>query len=492
MKKQIILITLGLIVVLVSISAVSAAGTVKYVNGTSTAVSPDGNSWATAYQQIDDGITDVDNGGTVNIAAGTYTGTGNIDITIGKDITIQGAGADKTIIDCQNSDKAFFTSSNNIIIKDLTIQNGNDTSGGAIYNYANLTVINCKFINNTAYSTTGGAIDSRDNFLTVIGSTFIGNTAHTVGGAIKNDWGTMTVTGCTFINNTAETMEAGAIYNSGGNSTNPTTITSCLFKSNSADSNTEGYGGAISSFQFPYQNYDGTILITGCNFDHNTAAYGGAISIYTYLETATPIKHCRFVGNTAGTSGQDIYMNGNPTLLDAKYNWWGSNSGPAEGRIAVYDTIPADIVPLYTPWLIMTIKADPTIINTGQTSTITTNVYKDSAGGDHSADASQFFSGPEVKFHSNLGTIGSYDIVVDWVLGQAVRTYHGILAGVDPITATDGQTVQTTVTVLQAPTVNAATVTEGTVGMQETGAPLAPLALAVLMVIGGLARIRRK
>jgi hypothetical protein len=36
------------------------------------------------------------------------------------------------------------------------------------------------------------------------------------------------------------------------------------------------------------------------------------------------------------------------------------------------------------------------------------------------------------------------------------------------------------------------TTTNKTIGMQETGAPLAPLAIAVLMVLGGFAGTRRK
>lgn len=43
------------------------------------------------------------------------------------------------------------------------------------------------------------------------------------------------------------------------------------------------------------------------------------------------------------------------------------------------------------------------------------------------------------------------------------------------------------------PTVNAATTTSGnTIGMQTTGAPIVPLALAVLSVLGGLTAARKK
>ena len=117
----------------------------------------------------------------------------------------------------------------------------------------------------------------------------------------------------------------------------------------------------------------------------------------------------------------------------------------------------------YNPWLVMNINADPTTIYTGQTSTITADVYKDSANGDHSADASKFFSGPQVTFTTNLGNVGSKSITVDWNFGSATAILRGDEgAGSATVTAADGQVVSTIVNILQAPTVNAATTTAAT------------------------------
>ncbi len=88
----------------------SAASTV-YVNTTGS----DGNSGTSdsPYQTISQGINQVDNSGTVNLAKGTFdhdNGAGHSDygITISKDVTIQGAGSNETIIDAKKLKQHFY------------------------------------------------------------------------------------------------------------------------------------------------------------------------------------------------------------------------------------------------------------------------------------------------------------------------------------------------------------------------------------------------
>ena len=136
--------------------------------------------------------------------------------------------------------------------------------------------------------------------------------------------------------------------------------------------------------------------------------------------------------------------------------------------------------------MILNIKANPSTIHTGQTSTITADVYRDSAGGDHSANWAEFFSGPGVTFTTTLGNVGSKSIIVPWVNGLVKAILRGDDgAGIATVTATDYQTVQTYVTILGAPS-------NDTVPMQNTGAPVNYLLLAILMVIGGLLLPKRK
>lgn len=591
-RRESILLLFTLISVVILCSAVSAADPVDsaniYVSPTGNDTDGDGSS-SNPYQTIEIGLITVNNTGTIHLASGTYssntTGHKDYDLVISKNITIQGAGIDQTIIDAGGKARIFeILGDLKVSIKDLTFINGNATAsapqyGGAIYNYGTLTLVNCKFENNTGRE--AGAIDN-GNILDITSCDFVGNTATNAGGAIRTDANMIirnsnfrnnqatdggaiysnpdneiTIIGCNFENNIAgaagainnwacnftitdstfknnNANEGGAIKNIGFSSSCSMTITGCTFLGNTADdggaiSNSEnltvtdsifennqvfdGWGGAIfnswgtstiirSIFtnNTAYRggaiyNGDTASNVTGCNFNSNTAINNGGAIYGHNADSGSPltVKYSRFVGNNVGTTAQDIYMR--HQSLDARYNWWGSNNGPAS-RV----TGDEFSVITYTPWLVLNINADPSTINAGKTSKITANVYMDSAGGDHSADAAQFFSGSEVKFTTNLGNVGSKEVTVPWALGLADATLRGDEGpGIATVGAVDGETVSRTVTILgdsavnTIPTVSAASSlsTTRTVGMQETGLPIAGLILAILMLFGGLVSYKR-
>jgi Secretion system C-terminal sorting domain len=88
----------------------------------------------------------------INIATGTYTEAG---LFINKDLTIQGAGADVTIVQAhasQNSasDRVFRINYGiTVLIDGITIRHGKKTDSGAgIMSQANLTITNCSITNN--------------------------------------------------------------------------------------------------------------------------------------------------------------------------------------------------------------------------------------------------------------------------------------------------------------------------------------------------------
>ena len=171
----------------------------------------------------------------------------------------------------------------------------------------------------------------------------------------------------------------------------------------------------------------------------------------------------------------------------ATYNWYGTNSPDAAKFFEGNGTLN------YYPWLVLNINADPSTINTRQSSTITADVYHDVEGGDHSADAALFFSGPQVTFTTNLGNVGSKSIVVQWASGLAtaiLRADEG--PGIATVIAADYQTVKTMVTILGASGTSISEVNAQTVGMQNTGIPLAGIVLAILMVLGGFISTRKK
>ena len=551
MKKQKnlkLLLLVGIVAVMAMGTANAAIGD-KYVSTTGVD-SNEGNAWDTAYLTIQRGLDTVADAGTVNIAPGTYSGTGNTKLDVKtSEVTIKGSGQDTTILDGTSVLGSLLPveSSEKVTLQDLTIQNSisgispipnsgeltvknvkfkdntaypsgsgfggaiaNDGTltvtnsnfesnhaekGGAIYNTGTLTVTGSKFRSNTA--TNGGGAISMDGTATIKDSTFEKNTATSniaSGGAIEvNDQGTLTVTRSKFIDNTAQFF-GGAI----DTVTSRTTliITESLFKSNNAP-----VAGAISSI--------GTIKISGSTFDHNSASEGGGalitgagpstISKSTFSSNSAPrdaaistngnliitgsnfynnqasisggaigvssgdtqnagdmiIKYSRFVGNTAGTTPQDIYLHyqsaASPTInLDATLNWWGSNTGPEPGRInADEGRVPSS--DSYTPWLILSIKTNPTSINVGKSSIINADLYTDSAGGNHQADAALYPTSIPIKFTTNRGRLNNNGQTLNTYLksGSATVTLKaGSIPGTAKTTAqVDKQTVTSKITI---------------------------------------------
>lgn len=341
------------------------------------------------------------NGGTINIANGVYTGTGNVNIPIKKNMTIVGQSKTGTIINGANSGPIFgIQSGENVIIQNLTFENGSTVRystgyGGAIDNNGNLIVNNCIFTDNMAESVFytqitgyGGAIYNSRGTLTVTDSIFTGNKAW-YGGAIYSS-GPLTVKRCTFTGNTAVVYNATSIINGGI---------------------VGGNGGAIYN--------GGTSTITGNTFVGNTANTGGAI-----WNTGTLNVHFnRIVGNTA-SYGNAIYNNADGTTVNATLNWWGSNANPS-GRIFGNVNV--------SKWLILTLTANMVSIKTKGTSTIKADILHDSQGGYHDPASGHVPDGIPVNFVTSSGAIGDQSSTIN---GIAQSILNGVpVASVTTVSA---------------------------------------------------------
>ena len=277
----------------------------------------------------------VNDGGTIHLASGTYDGSGNYHIYIGKNVTIKG--------DTGNADDVtiiawgywiFQVNSGKLTLRDLTMSRAADL--GAIISYSDLYVSNCKFINNTASKgaiytfvgtctiegctftantvTTGGAIYNMGT-CTISDSTFTANTA-TTGGAIYN-MGTCTISDSTFTANTATT--GGAIYNMG-----TCTIYDGIFKNNKVNTTiTKGDGAAIYN--------SGTLTVTISTFEDNTAE-SGAI----WNEGTNTIAYCTFTNNHATNIGGAIENYGTMTI---NFGTFTGNTANSAGAISNYGSL---------------------------------------------------------------------------------------------------------------------------------------------------------
>ena len=237
-------------------------------------VTDDADSGAGTLRQA---LADVATGGTITFAddmtiylAGT--------LTLGRDVTIDGAGHAVTISGDSDQDGAgevrAFDVHNmvGLTLNNLTIEKGVDGNdidgGGAVKNYGAVTATNCTFSGNSAGS----------------------------GGAIYNYWrdgvatGILNVTGCTFSGNSA--TFGAAIYNAEGGTA---TVTGSTFSGNSA----AAYGGGIYNY--------GDLTVTNSTFSGNSATYDGAGILN--LHTSTAAIRNSIVANSSGSNCLGTFVN---------------------------------------------------------------------------------------------------------------------------------------------------------------------------------------
>ncbi|MBN1392578.1 MAG: right-handed parallel beta-helix repeat-containing protein [Sedimentisphaerales bacterium] len=299
---------------------------------------------------IQEAIDIVLDGGTVIVAPGTYTGSGNRDIDFkGKAITVQSSNPDDpnvvaaTIIDCNatsdhysNYHQGFYFHSGedpNSVLSGLTITNGYNTYGGGIrcssssptinnciitgngssgwgggmYNdNSNPIIINCAFIGNKSNSYGGGGMYNKNSNPTITNCTITYNIAkgyNGYGGGICNENSSLTVTNCTFSGNSASRGSGMDNYYSS------LILTNCAFSDNSASGN----GGGM------YSVGSSSTTLTYCTFCENSASSGGGL--YSRYGSNLIITSCIFNGNLASSRGSGMYNDntGSPTLNNCTF-----------------------------------------------------------------------------------------------------------------------------------------------------------------------------
>ena len=221
----------------VSISATFAenrAATTIYVNNsTGNDTTGDGSS-DTPYKTFHKGYIMSATGDILDLT-GTFTWTDAAEIgdyykqgyVLTKNLTVQGQGADTTIIQAASRDNSanrrVFTvvSGATVTFQNLTVRYGRvfgyQSDGGGIRNDGITTIDDCEIYNNRSASDSGGGISNRHT-LTVTNSSIYNNVAYYMGGGIVNSFyvdpsGYLTVTNSTIAYNQQTT---GIAYTEGG------------------------------------------------------------------------------------------------------------------------------------------------------------------------------------------------------------------------------------------------------------------------------------
>ncbi|HEV8064719.1 MAG TPA: Ig-like domain repeat protein [Acidimicrobiales bacterium] len=315
-------------------------------------------------------------GDTIELAAGTYTGTW----TVGLAVSLQGASQASTILDGDSVGTVLTVqppTSDIVALSDVTVENGagstgyaSSSGGGVDVLAGSLSVTDCDFTDNTAAGA-GGAIalgeDYQGGTLTVTDSSFDGNsTTGLSGGAIDIGYpggnGTADISGSTFTSNSSGSL-GGAIGNADdGDGT--LTVSDSTFTSNTSSYS----GGAIangnggvgtatitgSTFTSNKSNYDdgaldnagdgGTAFLTieDSSFSSNSASYdGGAIGNGSnYGKGTLTISGSSFSTNTAGYSGGAIVSGDDATgdLTVTASSFAGNTAAQNGGAIDAGDT----------------------------------------------------------------------------------------------------------------------------------------------------------
>ncbi|MBN2181081.1 MAG: hypothetical protein JW715_04145 [Sedimentisphaerales bacterium] len=244
------------------------------------------------FNNIQAAIDDANDGDTVLVAAGTYTGDGNRDIDFaGKAITVKSEdGPETCIIDCNGTEqephRGFYFHSGedaNSIVEGFTI------TGGYVRRYE---------LNGRTLSENG--IPKINDFIITENQLYSGGAIAAINCSIR-------IFDCIIKGNIA--TEGGGIFCENGGPV----IEQCLIEQNQADFG----GGMVCS------STDGDILVLNCLIKANSAESAGGGLI---CGDGTNVSGCLIVGNSA--EGQTDYYN----------STWPSRALKGGGGVALYGT----------------------------------------------------------------------------------------------------------------------------------------------------------
>ena len=298
----------GLLILLIIVS-------VTYVSNGARTIYVDDDSPAD-FDNIQAAIDDANNGDTILIAEGIYTGSGNYNIDFKrKAITVRSTDPNDP----------------SVVTNTIIYPNGTGTSRGFYFHRgedANSIICGLTITNGYVLSGRGGAGIYCDNSSSPVISNCIisGNSAEMLGGGILCDNNSSPViVGCTISDNWA--LDGGGVECSLG--ARPK-FTNCVISNNRALESSGGGGGLECTA-------NSSVELTNCTLVGNIASgFGGAVRCWQDSEVA--IKNCILVGNDANEGLQialDSFIS-NPSTVSVNYS---DIEGGQEGVYACLGTI---------------------------------------------------------------------------------------------------------------------------------------------------------
>jgi predicted outer membrane repeat protein len=311
-------------------AACGSAGAQLFVNAEAGA-GGNGQTWDTAFNNLQDAIDAAAPGGEIWVAAGTYKpGAARTDsFTIDKMITILGGfEAGETDRDMRNAFQHVV-----ILSGDINGDDGDDFAG---------TADNCFHV--VQISNSGAVL----NGVNIRGGNANGGGAQNNGGGVLLDGVSPMLLACTIAGNQA-TADGGGIYCTGAASP---TLGGCFIEGNIAVRGGGLYLNDLSNAEMTRVSFVQNAADTGgglyaansrpvpvsCLFAGNMANDGGG----AYLDSAsiTTLSNCVFSSNVAMRNGGGLFNNGVTDLFNATFE--GNTAAESGGGIAanVFDPVP--------------------------------------------------------------------------------------------------------------------------------------------------------
>jgi hypothetical protein len=247
------------------------------------------------FDNIQAAIDDANNGDTIEVMTGTYTGPGNYEIGfLGKSITVRSTEPNNpavvavTIIDPNYWAPGFFFINEedaNSIVSGFTITRGFSAVGGGIYcSGGSPTIKNCVIKDCFAWSH-GGGIGSEGSNPVISNCTITNNFTTEIGGGIVSVWGGNPVIENCLVTGNSVFWAGGGI----GCIEGSLKVRNCTFHGNKAQNQySNGIGGAIW-LDSVNATIDNTILWGNDANDGNQICYGG-------IESSASINYCNVEG----------------------------------------------------------------------------------------------------------------------------------------------------------------------------------------------------
>lgn len=223
-------------------------------------------------------------------------------------VTIQGLGSDRIAVSGDNLSR-IANATGELEISGLRLTLGKTTGfGGAIYATNDLTLLDCKVVENEAGS--GGAIFSFNNKLRIERSTFAGNAAASAGGALYLGQVDAVLRDSTFSGNSIDASNGAAVVSQAQDIDTNLTAINCTFSGNTA--NGTAFGGALANVvQAPSATVTATMTLIHCTVTNNSVGEdgraGGIVSVANGDDsTVLRLFNTIVSGNRRDTTPDDI------------------------------------------------------------------------------------------------------------------------------------------------------------------------------------------